>query len=74
LPYEEAEASGYGFQVEMAWRAHQAGMKVVEVPISFKDRTRGTSKMGAGIVIEAMRLVTVWGVQRLFRIPGRGTS
>jgi dolichol-phosphate mannosyltransferase len=49
-------------------------MKVVEVPISFKDRTRGTSKMGAGIVIEAMRLVTVWGVQRLFRIPGRGTS
>jgi hypothetical protein len=30
--------------------------------------------MGTGIVIEAMRLVTVWGVQRLFRIPGRGTS
>jgi dolichol-phosphate mannosyltransferase len=66
LPYDRAEASGYGFQVEMAWRAHQAGMTVVEVPISFQDRTRGTSKMGSGIVLEAMRLVTVWGVKRLF--------
>jgi dolichol-phosphate mannosyltransferase len=74
LPYEQAEASGYGFQVEMAWRAHQAGLKVVEVPISFKDRTRGTSKMGSGIVLEAMRLVTVWGIQRLVGASNRGTS
>jgi dolichol-phosphate mannosyltransferase len=65
LPYERAESSGYAFQVEMAWRAHQAGMNVVEVPISFKDRTRGTSKMGTGIVLEAMRLVTVWGAKRM---------
>ena len=66
LPYREAEASGYGFQVEMAWRAHQAGMRVVEVPISFRDRARGTSKMGLPIVLEAMRLVTVWGFGRWF--------
>jgi dolichol-phosphate mannosyltransferase len=65
LPYRSAEASGYGFQVEMAWRAHQNGLKVVEVPISFKDRTRGKSKMGMKIVIEAMWLVTVWGLSRL---------
>jgi dolichol-phosphate mannosyltransferase len=65
LPYGTAEASGYGFQVEMAWRAHQLGMTVVEVPISFRDRTRGTSKMGTNIVVEAMRLVTVWGLARL---------
>lgn len=65
LPYAQTEASGYGFQVEMAWRAHQAGLKVVEVPISFRDRTRGTSKMGAKIVAEAMWLVTVWGLGRL---------
>jgi dolichol-phosphate mannosyltransferase len=70
MPYESAQASGYGFQVEMAWRAHQAGMKVVEVPISFKDRTRGTSKMGTGIVLEAMRLVTVWGAKRLVGSAG----
>lgn len=71
LPYREAEASGYGFQVEMAWRAHQAGLRVVEVPISFRDRTRGTSKMGLPIVVEAMRLVTMWGVGRML---GRGRS
>ena len=67
LPYREARASGYAFQVEMAMRAHQSGMKVVEVPISFRDRTRGTSKMGSAIVLEAMRLVTVWGWQRAKR-------
>lgn len=66
LPYAKADASGYGFQVEMAWRAHQSGMKVTEVPISFRDRTRGTSKMGMPIVLEAMRLVTVWGLSRRF--------
>jgi dolichol-phosphate mannosyltransferase len=65
LPYRQARATGYGFQVEMAWRAHQNGLKVVEVPISFKDRTRGKSKMGMKIVIEAMWLVTVWGLSRL---------
>ena len=66
LPYLAAEASGYGFQVEMAWRAHQRGLRIIEVPISFRDRTRGTSKMGLPIVLEAMRLVTVWGIGRLF--------
>lgn len=66
LPYETAEASGYGFQVEMAWRATQNGLDVVEVPIAFRDRTRGQSKMGWAIVAEAMWLVTVWGFGRLF--------
>jgi dolichol-phosphate mannosyltransferase len=66
LPYGQAEASGYGFQVEMTMRAYEAGLDVVEVPISFRDRTRGTSKMGTGIVMEAMGLVTVWGLRRLF--------
>jgi dolichol-phosphate mannosyltransferase len=65
LPYQDAEASGYGFQVEMALRAHQQGLAIVEVPISFRDRTRGTSKMGTGIVVEAMKLVTIWGFHRL---------
>lgn len=65
LPYREARASGYGFQVEMAWRAHQLGLGVREVPIVFRDREEGTSKMGTGIVLEAMWLVTRWGVGRL---------
>lgn len=67
VPYGSAEASGYGFQVEMAWRAHQEGLAIVEVPISFRDRTRGTSKMGLRIVAEAMWLVTIWGLGRLWR-------
>lgn len=67
LPYQSAEASGYGFQVEMVWRAHQAGLSIVEVPVSFRDRTRGTSKMGFRIVVEAMWFVTIWGLGRIWR-------
>ena len=67
LPYREAKASGYAFQVEMAWRSHQQGLAVVETPITFRDRTRGTSKMGLPIVVEAMWLVTLWGLGRLWR-------
>lgn len=70
LPYRTAEASGYGFQVEMAWRAHQRGLRIKEVPITFRDRTRGKSKMGPRIVLEAMWLVTLWGLGRLFGRQG----
>jgi dolichol-phosphate mannosyltransferase len=67
LSYSQAEASGYGFQVEMAWLAHREGLEIVEIPIAFRDRTRGNSKMGPPIVVEAMRLVTVWGIGRIWR-------
>lgn len=66
LPYREARASGYGFQVEMAWRAYQAGHDIREIPIVFRDRELGKSKMGLGIVLEAMWLVTRWGISRRF--------
>lgn len=65
LPYRSAQASGYGFQVEMAWRATQAGLTVQEIPITFRDRRVGQSKMGTGIVLEAMALVTGWGLGRI---------
>jgi dolichol-phosphate mannosyltransferase len=61
------EAAGYGFQVEMAARAVRSGLMVVEVPIIFRDRTAGESKMSLGIALEAMILVTRWGIRRLFR-------
>jgi dolichol-phosphate mannosyltransferase len=48
------EARGYAFQVETTYRAIKAGFRVVEVPIVFKDRTDGTSKMSKAIVAEAM--------------------
>jgi dolichol-phosphate mannosyltransferase len=61
------DASGYAFQVEMARRAEDAGLRITEVPILFKEREAGTSKMSTAIAIEAMRLVTRWGWQRRFR-------
>lgn len=58
-------ASGYAFQVETALRTARAGCRVVEVPIQFKDRVAGESKMDLPIVLEAMRLVTRWGLSRV---------
>jgi dolichol-phosphate mannosyltransferase len=74
LDFGTAEASGYGFQVEMAWMAQRAGMRIVEVPIVFRDRTRGSSKMNGAIVAEAMKLVTVWGWHRLTGGTGSDTA
>lgn len=61
------KSSGYGFQVEMAWRTEEAGLSITEVPITFKDREYGESKMRTTIALEAMALVTQWGFQRLWR-------
>ena len=57
------QADGYGFQIEMTYRTVQAGLSVVEVPIAFRDRVAGTSKMHRSIIIEAFKLVTLWGVR-----------
>jgi len=51
----------------MAWRAAARGLTVVEVPIVFRDRVRGDSKMNLRITLEAMGLVTRWGLRRLSR-------
>jgi dolichol-phosphate mannosyltransferase len=50
-------AQGYAFQVELTNRAIRRGFRVVEVPITFRDRLRGKSKMSAKIAVEAMFLV-----------------
>ena len=64
-------AEGYGFQIEMTYRAKQDGAAITEVPISFVDREAGESKMSSFIVIEALGLVTWWGLGRLVRAFGR---
>jgi hypothetical protein len=56
-------ADGYGFQIEMTYQVVRRGGKVVEVPIAFADRIRGTSKMSSRIVVEALGLVTWWGIR-----------
>ncbi len=62
------KADGYGFQIEMAYRVASAEGVIVEVPIEFRDRVLGTSKMSFRIIAEALALVTWWGVRdRVFR-------
>jgi dolichol-phosphate mannosyltransferase len=66
------KADGYGFQIEMAYEVMRNGGTIVEVPISFTDRVRGTSKMSGMIVVEALALVTWWGLRdRVFRRSSR---
>jgi dolichol-phosphate mannosyltransferase len=57
LVREKSRADGYGFQIEMVWRAQQLGERVVDVPITFRERTLGSSKMRPKIAFEAARLV-----------------
>ncbi|MDQ3106282.1 MAG: polyprenol monophosphomannose synthase [Actinomycetota bacterium] len=56
-------AEGYGFVIESNFRASRQGHSVVEVPIVFRDRARGKSKMSGRIIIEALVLVTRWGIE-----------
>ena len=57
IHFDGVRSQGYAFQVELTYRAVQAGFRVVEVPIVFRDRQRGTSKMSWRIAAEAMWLV-----------------
>jgi dolichol-phosphate mannosyltransferase len=54
LPLSHIQASGYGFQIEIKYRAVKAGLHVEEMPIVFKERVAGKSKMSMAIFIEAM--------------------
>ena len=67
LHLEEVASQGYCFQVDMARRVHEAGHRVVEVPITFVERVQGRSKMSRVIVAEALVRVTQWGVERRIR-------
>ena len=67
LPLEKVASHGYCFQVDLAWRAVQAGFRVTEVPITFTEREIGTSKMSGGIVREALLKVTLWGAAHRWR-------
>lgn len=53
-------SNGYCFQIENTWQAERRGLRVVEVPITFTDRTVGESKMSSEIIREALIRVLVW--------------
>jgi dolichol-phosphate mannosyltransferase len=67
IPLDEVRSQGYCFQIDMTRRAHEAGAVVVEVPIVFRERELGRSKMTLGIVREALTSVTGWALGRTLR-------
>jgi dolichol-phosphate mannosyltransferase len=65
LDLDAVTPRGYAFQIELTYRAKQAGFKVVEIPITFLDRESGQSKMSRSVVLEA-----IWRVP-LLRLTGK---
>ena len=65
LDLTDIKTNGYGFQIEMAWLAHNAGFEITQVPITFTERENGRSKMGTRIVWEAWLNVSIWGFRRI---------
>ncbi|MDQ1391853.1 MAG: dolichol-phosphate mannosyltransferase [Acidimicrobiaceae bacterium] len=65
-------ADGYGFQVEMAYQVAGQGGVIAEMPIRFSERTGGRSKMSSRIVVEALVLVTWWGLRDRLHRTARG--
>jgi dolichol-phosphate mannosyltransferase len=57
LDLDSIESNGYAFQIEVTYRLFRSGFRIVERPITFMDRQRGTSKMRPGIATEALRVV-----------------
>ena len=72
---DQVESQGYCFQVDMAWRAVKANIRITEVPITFVERELGESKMDSSIVKEALWRVTQWGIEKRYsdlkRVFGR---
>ena len=63
LDLQSVASQGYCFQVDLVWRAVRHGLLVVEVPITFVERSIGDSKMSEGVVREALRSITMWGAR-----------
>lgn len=69
-------SDGYGFQIELAYRAWRDGWSLGEIPITFHEREHGRSKISRRIVLEALWLVARWGLRDRLRTatPRRGTD
>lgn len=69
IAHQVVDSRGYCFQIDLTIRTHDAGWRIREVPITFRERRAGHSKMSGAVVVEAMWRVTLWGVARLGRRP-----
>jgi len=65
IDHAATSAEGYAFLTELVRRLATRGHPIAEVPITFRDRVRGTSKMSGRIIAESMMLVTRWGISDL---------
>lgn len=63
LSLQDVSSAGYCFQIDLTWRATQAGMRIVEVPITFVEREVGVSKMSKDIMRESLFNITSWGLR-----------
>src|SRR5580692_7787662 len=72
ISLNQVESTGYCFQIDLTIRVAQAGLVIVEVPITFVEREHGSSKMSNRIIFEAFLRVAQWGIaQRLSRLGSR---
>ena len=72
VPFDGIHAGGYVFQIEMTFRADRAGARITEVPITFRDRRIGQSKMSRRIIVEALLVVVQLRAEELRdRLRGR---
>lgn len=62
ISLDTVESAGYCFQIDLTLRMIQAGLRIVEVPITFVERERGASKMSRAIIGEAFLRVAQWGI------------
>lgn len=66
IDLDKIQFVGYAFQIEMKFKAHILNFKILEVPVIFTDRTKGTSKMSSGIISEAVFGVINMKLKSLF--------
>ena len=68
IPLDRIQSKGYGFQIELVMQASQSGSTIKEFPITFFERTVGRSKMTYRIALEALAMITKWGIQKRLRL------
>ncbi len=67
ISLNKVESTGYCFQIDLTVRVARAGLKIVEVPITFVEREHGASKMSSTIMLEAFLRVAQWGTAKRLR-------
>jgi dolichol-phosphate mannosyltransferase len=66
IELDNVASHGYCFQIDLTRRVDERKLRITEVPIEFRERELGQSKMSSSIVMEAMGRVTIWGLERLW--------